>query len=472
MRNIDRTRYNAQPARFGLYSPSNLFLLSTQSVRIIYDTIPWYLRGAFDGLVISGLSYYGALKALSSFERQEMIPEIGQKSGPEVKKIILDKVKLNDMPPGKRKYAMMAYKAPRKSYAFNPNYAGKAAYSTKVGSKYDKKFSTSVVQKIEKNGTVFDPQVVYIGIGANYENMILNVCRTIVVALFEVSGYKITNIDNIVDGSYSLETKYYANIASGTLISFSTSFTANSTINSMATQLKASFVSQFGQTSHVINEFRLKQLPGDAGNQITASQITASNFRIQYALSQALLVQNRTLGQDAGATDEDYSALNVTNNPIKGHVFNKKGNVILPLTRENVTDASFAPFATWDDGYPEVFAYKGADQWVKSPVTVGNTFESCSVDSSFLLQPGQMKKLSQSIIFKKPVNWFITTFFAILSTDSTTIERKPGHTKVVAFDKLLATSGEPELTVGYELNQTVRMGYHIKKNKKKLPIYS
>ena len=364
-------------------------------------------------------------------------------------------------------------KMKRKSYAFAPHYVGKTfSGRTKFGDKYNRKYIESFVEKTEINSTVSDTDVVYVGIGINYEKITTGVCRTILKCLLDVSGQKITDFNAEVIGTYRINFVYYQEITSTSITTATITLGgANQTLFAMANTLKAGIVTSMPISVPLISSIELQQITDGGTGYTTVSHINANQLKIQCVTSQALLIQNRTLGTDAGATDVDYSALNVTNNPICGYVWSKKGNIINPKVKSETTNATYKPFCTYDDSLPEVFNRKGSEQWVNSPNQLAQTMESCNSFGKFVLQPGQMKKINQSIVWKKHLNWYFQTFFAVFAADNPSVHKRPGNIKLLGFDKMLA-GDSPEITIGYELNQTTRFDYYIKKDEKTLPIYS
>lgn len=493
MRNIDRGRYiqNSVPWT-GVLHPRNLFFLGTQSYQYIRDVIPWYLQGAFDSLIIAGLSRYGTLRALYYFDgTTENVPTIGGIPGPEVLKIVNKNVKqsmltsrpfekdsLKDQMAGPLSKRLKLNNR-EANYTYMPGaYAGQAGYKTSIGKKSNVKINHKVHKEIA--GSISDSELVYLLIGPNYRSIMEEIFKQVVKCLLNQSGFQFQNWDNVLgvaDVVFVIQYQLYIGIADIAPTAYSFQITTM-TPRAIATQLQAHISTNVGTVSTCwFHNIQLISRDTDAAfatkPDSIVGQITPYGIKIRIDVSQALLMQNQSKsGTTTSSDDIKQSANAVSSNPLNARIYNVNGNVFIPKNRETAA-ASFSPFLCYGDPYPEFQTYQGSTQWTKSPNTVSDVFQNSRPGARVVLQPGAMRKMSQYFTKTASLNsWFLLLWdFVHELNGSVTQKVRYGHSKLIAVEKMIKVGSENEVEVAAEFNQAISSGYSYKKNKGTLPIY-
>lgn len=319
----------------------------------------------------------------------------------------------------------------------------------------------------EQVGLTSDPDVVYLGLGCNYERIWRDICKTIMAAILSERKIAVVNWDNACNINGIVELVYYQ-FPTSTAITTATAltFTNTSTPNTMATSLNA-FFQTFLDGVHKIKEIRMTDT-SNVGVTLPV-QMSASNLKIHINCYQTLLVQNQTLGASADATAA-ASATAVASNPLYCGIFDSNSNIVYQKDRNNTNDVSWVPWVHWDDAFPEVIERVAAAQFTQIPNQVSNIFSNAKQTYKSLLQPGEMKKISLTHRFSGYLNSLIKQFQAIASVNNTNIMPMPGKQRIIAFDKMLDQESTP-VNVAWELNQKIVSRYSYKKITSTVPQY-
>lgn len=367
-------------------------------------------------------------------------------------------VKKESMARGKRKYFTQGL------------YQGNIGKYTKRKGKKKGIYKTNLVERYEHKGTVTDPHLVYIGMGLNYDKIVLGIFRQVIRCVLAKAGIFFTNWDEVLTGVHNFQIQFYEQMNDLAPKAASTSMVATASPSTYATNLRDAYASADTNTqvSHMLN-CRMY----DSASQL--AEIDLRCLKIQVSCSQAMLVQNQTLAPNAGTGQDDSSAFNITNNPLSGRMFYKNGNIILAKDRGSASTTNFKPFGTYGVNFPEYFAYPGANQWNQTQYNVGNVFARCKPKTKVIMQPGAMHKFSQYNSKTLYINQWKMLLWDHFHQDSPGSINKYtfGTITMLALEKMLDSSDETEnIKCGFELNQVTRYGYKYVKSKQTLPIFT
>lgn len=315
-----------------------------------------------------------------------------------------------------------------------------------------------------------DDNVVYIGIGLNYENLLENWFRLLCHALFSKANFQVNNYDNDIPilASSRIDTIYYTGVTTTAIASDSTALVVNETLNGAASKMRISWTAFTSPSGvHKIKEIRLYN-----GSTNMVATISGSNLQLSLSVYQTVLLQNQTLSATAGTNTDDVSA-----NPLHIGVFDSNSNIVYQKNRDNTDITTWKPWLHYNDVYPEIFAYGAKDQFdfvgtTIIPNQVSNMFSNAKQTYRALLQPGEMKKIKLVHHFNGNINKWMKFFWRIIADDASDLPiEMPGKQRIIAFDKMLDQDAS-KVIVGYEMNQQTsgKWKYFISKNI--VPIYS
>lgn len=366
--------------------------------------------------------------------------------------------------PSKRSYKR---KRSRPSGQGGP-YTGKMVPSLSWG-KSTLRSKPSLVVHREQVGTSSDPDVVYLGLGPNYERIFRDFCKCVIAAILAERKIAVVNWDNPCNINGIVELVYYQDAAStGTTTATALTFTNVSTANTMASSLYTFFQTLVNNV-HKFKEIRMTDTSNAA---VTLPvQMSASNLKIQINCYQTLLVQNQTLGSTADATAAASSGA-ISSNPLYVGVFDANSNIVYQKDRSNINDASWEPWAHWDDAFPEVIVRTAASQFVTGtiPNQVSNIFANAKQTYKAILQPGEMKKINLTHNFSGYFNSLMKQFQDISTLSHATIMPMAGKQRILAFDKMIDQTTTP-VNVAWELNQKIIGRFSYKKITNTVPQY-
>lgn len=367
-----------------------------------------------------------------------------------------------------RKRRKMSVSASRDALFGGP-YAGKLCPSLVFGKNKVKGKSQMVVHK-EVKGTAQDDNVVYLGIGINYEDLMRKVVTLMVHCLMKKANFWITNFDTtflVTAGQIRLV--YYNTPTATATSSLSIATTTASTINSMGAALWAAINSTFVISS---GTNKLKELYFDTQNVNTNLQagLSLSNLKICFKVTQALLIQNQTTGSVA----TELESTSVTANPLYCSVFDANSNIVYQRDRNNVAHATWEPWIHFNDSFPELFVRTAANQFDAGvrPNQCSNIFANAKRSHNGLFQPGEMKKIQLIHNIGGYVNWWFTEFWNLAQNDvGIDPSNHPGKQRILSFDKMLNQDAAIKVTIAYELNQVLRGKYYYKPTNNIVPQY-
>lgn len=321
----------------------------------------------------------------------------------------------------------------------------------------------------EFSGTTTDPEVVFIGMGVNYEDLLKNVTKLIVHAIFSMCGYNITNYDLGLNFEGNLAVIYYNSPTAVSISSFNVAITNNQTVNDIANTMWTALNTNFGggNGAHKLKTFRLLSTR-NAVDQLMG-QFSASNLKIPMQVYQTVLVQNQTKGAIEAS---DNQTTNVAANPLHIGVFDANGNIVYEKDRSNDIPTGWKPWITYNDSYPELYLRDTAN-WVvgQRPNQVASIFSNAKQKYRAILQPGEMKKIKLVHRFSGNVNYWYSKFYRIVADDVSSLPVPlPGKQRIIAFDKMLDDGATPVL-VGYEMNQQTSGSWKYKKPKNIVPVF-
>lgn len=359
-----------------------------------------------------------------------------------------------------------------------------------------KKFSSKVAKRLkyniqgiehveERRGVQTDSQCVYVGHSIASYQLMLDVSRAIVRAIWKKAGIDVTDFNTAIPmsatNSYQLSFTYLKDVTStGAWFGYPITITLGTTYNQLATSLHDSFVVLMtdavptveGPWQHLkIYEFSLVNGVGTAYEQIMA-RIPATALNIDLAFTSKLTMQNQTLAA-GGADVQDELTTNVENNPLKGKLYKsmKMSNGLTCKYKPNLSTTAFR----------NLIADSDTGMILESGGSLGNAMYYKPPDPYFFnstkavnvnLAPGAIKV--DTIHFKRRMT--IDRFFQVFGNAMwrRTNQTPPfnqtwvpfGLAHVVGFEKTLDSgASEANLRVAYELEQK----YQVKLDYKNAP---
>lgn len=459
MRDIARRDNAALRVRWrSLANPRNLFLIGAEGTLFARSYIPAYLRPAFDALIVSGLSAYGALKGLWYYDNLYDIPGISNHTGPEVQRVIENNIEelldqkemVNKRGRSNSGSAMVKYKSKDKyNYGTNGKYSGSIGASKRS---YVKTPRPCYISAFETRNTATDPDGMYIGCGPNLAEITKGICHSIYHALLSKVGIEVVTWDSLLQTAWRIRTFYYVGLESTTTTFFDTDTVATDTHSAAVGKFITALNSAVGS-----DQIKFSKIEIYVVGFPQVFMINPDNLYLSCKVSQNMLIQNRTLSGTTTVEADDDLTNNVSNNPLYCRYFSAKGNTFQTKTRSGV--ATLMSFN--NDIIKQLL---GAQ--ILADRHIDNTkFINSKTSKSFVLDPGSIKKLKNSFAVYHNINWWLGTLR--LHVDAINIAsrvRVPiGTCAMIGIDKMLkATSDENPVSIGYELNGTYKFGYKLK----------
>lgn len=347
-------------------------------------------------------------------------------------------------------------------YKYNGKYTGKFK-RTRAKPVKRKWYAQGAVEKIERGGVVSDSQCAYVGAtNTPMRKQLESICRCILKELFKQAGIQIVdwtkNIEIKTGAFMTLNHQFYldansSSISTDLLATISSSTTYDAIITSMRSNMQNRY------TTLVPSYPVLWKL--ESGNETSnlaftpLAQVHADQFKFEVKNYVMMLIQNRTLAQGTEANQHD----NITNNPLVGKMYVCSSNGAVPRIRGSApSQGGFIPDSVTGifnqpHGIDEKNLIKPPKPWY---------WRNVVKSSNIRLEPGEIKRHTETFTKSYDLSKFLVKMNAQLI--SATRQTFMGSTVFFALEKLLdSRDSEAPISIGYEVNTTLKTSYTYKK---------
>lgn len=379
-----------------------------------------------------------------------------------------------DPDPGMRRY----------SRRYATRYAGSRRF--KRGSVPSKsRFNTSgVVFHFEKAGVIDQNAVdnpAVIGHSTFYYRYLFNgFVYAIVRKLFKMSGYNVHSFLEKVAREDQTETvspgsiRYaYSLTENSDPIVVTVAITANDNFANIAEDLKTSLEGLLDGSTNDAYHLKLYwiELVGPDVDSLRAARLLATDCTVSFLSTSTLRLQNRTLASSTAGDGNADSMLHVTNNPIVGKQY---GNYCNGLQLKSIGGSGLAGTADAFTGrpdsgliVPDLTTHESSTQNRLLHPPPAHLFVGRVTSRYAQVDPGQIKSSYLKTERTMPLNSFMYYMFNLLKGRGLTTAApwvKTGQSRVFMFEKQLDcdAADEPEISIGYELNNTVGFLVNVK----------
>lgn len=331
-----------------------------------------------------------------------------------------------------------------------------------------------LVDRIEMNGTASATHVLYISMGPNFERTVTNVIKTMIYALLNNSGFEYSNFDHPMDRNMRITTSYhddYQTVSPTVTKTFSSDCITTDSINDWAATYLAGLRSAAGGSNVAFDIQDLTLYESSNSFATVIGTLDPKKLMIKGIMNYALLFQNQSLGGSASSSSAD----DVTNNPLHVTHYQILGNHYREKQRsEGFADArptTYKPFVHWGSAdYKDLIVRDAGAQWTTPQYQAGKIFTNTGRANTFVMNPGQMKKTSMTIVEAHSYYAWVSLFYPYFLSASPILRPiKFGGSRMLMFDKMI-NSGE-NVTVSYELNLKHTWGYKIFKAAQVMPMF-
>lgn len=336
---------------------------------------------------------------------------------------------------------------------------------------YDKHAQKGMVMNFEANGTVSDPDCVYVGTAVQDSAQTL---KALCVSLFrkmleEGLGIVIDSPSTVIpttslvgEAARTVFTVYYKDIETGALTTAGTySLAVAATLNDIYTSLGGLFLTYssqagYGATANKTQLYSINLMTYDNATSSILQNRCVYKFEELYGVvnvSTTIKVQNRTLAADASADSTD-----VSNMPLHGrsYIFNgmpkaRNGGAYVIEVSKNINREGVILGRAQD-----------MDICYKEP-PLASFFSNCKKIARASLQPGEVKSLKKT--FYKRMNFLALLRYLRVNEDQNDYYfYNPGPTIMFSFEEIVNVHGIQNISCAYEVNR--KIGVHIVRNKK------
>lgn len=340
--------------------------------------------------------------------------------------------------------------------------------------KFNPYYAYGAVINMEHPMLVNNADCVYIGHTFAWDQIMFVISQAIVRKLAMKMGMQIRNIEERIRGNQNitwtgncLETRIrYRNNPEDTILTQTATFSGDDTWADVAASLRGFFNAGVG--TPLFEWYTYTGYAVDNGGLANRTPVVVNFTDMQVYLDCAsyMTLQNRTLATSTGTADES-SMLDVANNPLEGRLYQGSGSGAVIRFGDQAAQLTTNMIGSPANGRIE-FDVNGANvtgqmkQVLRRPPSVsalGYAYKSTKVR----LSPGGLKK---DVISMKG-SWKLSTLMIKLrsyldgvSNPGATVRPRIalGKFSIFAMEKLCRTAeaGEPNITVGGEINQTVK----------------
>lgn len=316
------------------------------------------------------------------------------------------------------------------------------------------------IYRYENGGVCAANQLAWVGVcDSPFQKVHRSVSRAIVKLLMREAGLDIIGWDNIPLFPANLKIQWAYRASVNAAVSPITTVPDLSidgvavTYSDIAELLAADFQARIG--TDVPGELVFIKLY-DGVTKIPLALLWASQITLDFHNTAHLKLQNRTFAAhlSSGIDGDDEEADNVSNQPVTCRLYEFRGNCLVNRTQpKNPTGLCTNPY----DGSINTNQSGAFDGMKKLPLA--NQFTNCTGTRPFVLQPGEIKKVSCD--YKKVMK--LNSFVGKLATNWNTPEAAQqvffGSSVVVGFEKLLDTHqaiSARDMSIGFEYNFDIR----------------
>jgi hypothetical protein len=342
------------------------------------------------------------------------------------------------------------------------------------------------VRRVESGGEFEDPDCVYVGHhNCPPREMFDMLCRSIVRFLFQEAGMDTAAWENRVAFANSANNPgmrllvTYQPFGGDTVITSPVPFDSgdNFTLETFVTAL----VAQFRGIKAAADDARIFRIELQTLSPLRAvASVEASSTFVYLRCTSMLEVQNRTQSANDPALDPTRNLINdVTNNPLKGYLYHTNGSGFRPRQIFNTLDASqrvgMGFIANNSTGLITARATTTNPSQSKKPFH-GSVFQGKVYINKVGVQPGQM--IHDKITYLKKLKfddlWRKISDDILPAGDGDRSYRYIGSCGMFGLEKRVNTrsSQEPNVRIGWELNQTYHMYIRGTKTRVIMPLVS
>ncbi|AKV62291.1 putative capsid protein [Calanoida sp. copepod associated circular virus] len=316
--------------------------------------------------------------------------------------------------------------------------------------------------KTELGGVVTDSKAVYVGHCSVQPELILKAAfRAIVKKLYDGAGIRIASwMDKPVNPAV-LYCKLYNQPASQSLNTLSYTLLATDTYQDIAEGLLNVVVNYINLTVAINTLPTFTYFSLQHGGTAVA-EIQAPQARFYVSTYSTLTVQNRTL---AGVSADNDESTNVSKNPVHGKLYCGRGNFFEPSYRDP-NDISWVPLVCGRTFGSMAATASGSLPLDGMKPPEGSYFSNCMSTSRITIKPGEIRR---SVLKYKRSFQFTELFHQLFNlikvySLSAQVPTMLGNMNMFGLEKLLdSRSDEPDISIGWEVNNTVDCGLSIKR---------
>jgi len=319
---------------------------------------------------------------------------------------------------------------------------------------------------LESGGVHDDPQCVYVGAGTPVAEVFRAFCRTLLCALVKRAGRSIVNWNDKfgIVTAHQLDITYISN-SSSTQTQLTVPIAAGVPYQTVATLLRTTIQAAFSEPAqcHWMNAI-LYEFTDGVTKPIVTAILPLQQLMLDLEVGITLNVQNQTPSDTA-----NYATDVVNANPVKGRVYEIKGNYFEPKSISDrvdpVTGQQFeSAWAVADVARGEFYASPFDDATKKPPN--GSYFNRLLTTSTTTLIPGQLHSFkgnrTQTMSWSVAMSKLLIEFYAEEQFDKNPFL---GMSLMVGMEKMMDTRlvAEASVILGYQSEVWVKCKYHYKK---------
>lgn len=327
------------------------------------------------------------------------------------------------------------------------------------------------VKKVEHGGIWNDPECVFVG-HATYahEQVIPGVCRALIRELMKQWGQDFVAWEETIKTGaleVQLSYRYYLGPTDTTLTQRSIAITAAMTMVALSDALYSDWNTAFGTDTHYIEDIWINEVAG--ANQ-THALIRGRQFELDMYVESKMSIQNRTLA-GTGIGENDQEMTDISNNPLKGRLYEGKYCGFIPDHRNN-NELNYTGYtANPQSGLILARASESLIGQTKKPPPSW-FFHNCKKSGSVVLAPGVIRTNTITRRAKMSLNAFMGKFARQIGlAQNTNMVNYVGNSAMFGFEKSLdSRQSEADISVAYEINQKYCIAGYYRKGTATIPL--
>lgn len=312
--------------------------------------------------------------------------------------------------------------------------------------------------KVEVQGSTVGADTAEIGHSVCVPQLIMqSVGRAIHRRLWKMLGGNITDWTvtdgDIAEANITYFITYRTDYTSATITSTTpAAFVTGDTHSQMADKVMDAILALYTTTNDnlIVEEVVYRQA---SGTNLPIKKLPVRQSHVVLSVLSLMTLQNITESA-SGGTDDHTHVTDVRANPVVGRVFQSRSNSFVPVG--GVADGFTANIATSRHG--QIGDVTGNMTHPKAP----NFYQNAARSGQVIIQPGQIKKSKLSCYKKVGFNQMMRLFrrWVIVNTAVTGVASDVyvgfGPSRMYHFEHMVKNSGDPSVTLGYELNIFVK----------------